>query len=112
VDECVFCDIVDGKAPADVVYSDDEIIAIKDIRPQAPIHILIIPKKHIPTILDIDDYTLVGRMFEVANGLARKLGIAEEGFRLVFNCNRGGGQVIYHLHLHLLGGRQMHWPPG
>ncbi len=109
---CIFCDIVEGKAPADIVYKDEKIIAIKDIRPQAPIHLLIIPREHIPTILDVKDYGLVGRMFEVANMLAKEMGIAEDGFRLVFNCNRGGGQAVYHLHLHLLGGRQMHWPPG
>jgi histidine triad (HIT) family protein len=98
--------IVAGDLPADIVYKDDEITAFRDIRPQAPVHILIIPNKPIPTVNDIadGDAALVGRMFLVARDLAKKLGIAADGFRLLMNCNSHGGQEVYHLHLHLLGG--------
>lgn len=98
--------IVAGELPADIVYRDEEITAFRDIHPQAPVHILIIPNKPIPTVNDIadGDALLVGRLFLVARDLARKLGIAADGFRLIVNCNSHGGQEVYHLHLHLLGG--------
>lgn len=98
--------IVAGELPADIVYQDEQITAFRDIRPQAPVHILIIPNKPIPTVNDIadGDAQLVGRLFLVARDLAKKLGIADDGFRLIVNCNSHGGQEVYHLHLHLLGG--------
>ncbi|MFO1504970.1 MAG: histidine triad nucleotide-binding protein [Steroidobacteraceae bacterium] len=98
--------IVAGELPADIVYRDDDITAFRDIRPQAPVHILIIPNKPIPTVNDIadGDAALVGRLFLVARDLAKKLGIADDGYRLMVNCNAHGGQEVYHLHLHLLGG--------
>jgi histidine triad (HIT) family protein len=111
---CIFCDIVGHKIPAKVIYEDELIIAFEDINPQAPVHILVVPKKHIPTSLDIkeEDNELVGSLFRVANKIADGKGIAGRGFRLVMNCNREAGQTVFHMHLHLLGGRIMHWPPG
>ncbi len=110
----LFQKIADGEIPADIIYSDDEIVAFKDINPQAPFHALIIPRKPIPTILDVqpEDSLLIGRMFQIANKLARDYGYDENGFRLVINCKEYGGQDVYHLHLHLLAGRKMTWPPG
>lgn len=112
--DCIFCNIVSGKTPANIVYSDDEIIAFDDIYPKAPHHKLIIPRQHIATINDLTEKEvgLVGRMIMVAKKIAIDLNIAESGYRVSINCNRDGGQVIYHLHLHLLGGRSLHWPPG
>ncbi|MDP8237538.1 MAG: histidine triad nucleotide-binding protein [Candidatus Hatepunaea meridiana] len=112
--DCIFCKIVAGEIPSDIVYQDDEIIAFKDINPQAPHHILIIPCRHIETILDLttDDTALIGKMILNANNIARKLGLSKNGYRLVFNCKHDGGQDVYHIHLHLLGGRKMTWPPG
>lgn len=110
----IFDKIISMEIPASIVYEDDEILAFKDINPQAPIHILIIPKKHIPTINDIEinDLELTGKLIFRAKLIAKELGIAEEGYRLVFNCNKNGGQEVYHIHLHLLAGRSMQWPPG
>lgn len=112
--DCIFCKIIDKKIPSRIVYEDDLSLAFKDINPQAPVHTLIIPKKHIPTLLDIkdDDYGLVAHLIKVANNISRQKGISEKGFRLVTNCNPESGQTVYHIHIHLLGGRQMHWPPG
>ncbi len=112
--DCLFCKIVAGDIPATVRYEDDRVIAFDDIDPQAPTHVLIIPKKHIATALDLtaEDDRLVGHIYQVANQIARDAGIAADGFRVVNNCNRAGGQVVWHLHFHLLGGRQMTWPPG
>ncbi len=112
--DCLFCRIIGKEIPAKTVYDDDDILAFEDINPQAPVHILVIPKKHISTSLDIreEDNELIGRLFQVANRLARDRGVAERGFRLVMNCNREAGQTVFHLHLHLLAGRAMHWPPG
>lgn len=114
MERCIFCEIVSRKISAKVVYEDEKVIAIDDINPQAPIHILIIPKKHIPTVLDlkIEENELIGHMLQVANKIARDKNIAERGFRLVINCNPESGQTIYHIHLHILGGRVMGWPPG
>jgi len=111
---CLFCKIARGEIPANIVFEDPEIIAFHDIKPQAPGHLLIIPKKHIATIDDADsnDEQLLGRMVLTAKKLANLEKLAEKGYRLVFNVNAGGGQEIYHIHLHLLGGRQMTWPPG
>lgn len=112
--DCLFCKIATGEIPATIVHEDSEIIAFRDIRPQAPTHLLVIPKQHIPTIDDADtkDEQLLGRMVLTAKKLAKTEGLSEAGYRLVFNVNAGGGQVVYHIHLHLLGGRQMMWPPG
>lgn len=111
----IFSKIINKEIPADIVYESDDVLAFKDINPQAPIHILIIPKIEIPTIKDIngkEHAVLLGKLFDTANHLAKEMGIAEDGFRLVFNCGDNGGQEVYHLHMHLLGGRQMKWPPG
>lgn len=111
---CIFCRIVSGDTKAKIIYEDDTAVAFEDINPQAPVHVLVIPKKHISTNLDLtpEDKPLVGHLFEVANGIAREKGIAERGFRLVMNTNPEAGQTVFHIHLHLLGGRPMHWPPG
>jgi len=112
--ECIFCKIANGTLPANIVYQDKEIIAFDDISPKAPQHKLIIPRKHIATLNDLlpEDEGLMGRMILVAQKLAKDLGIAQSGYRISFNCNKDGGQLVYHLHLHLMGGRSLHWPPG
>ena len=111
---CLFCKIADKEIDSDIVYEDDHVIAFNDINPQAPHHILIIPRKHIATINDIDDAEsdLVGKLFLAARNLAGQLSIAENGYRVVMNCNRDAGQTVFHLHLHFLAGRPLHWPPG
>jgi histidine triad (HIT) family protein len=110
----LFLKIINREIPADIVHETDEILAFRDISPQAPVHILIIPKDPIRTINDLDEShsELVGKLFLAAAELAEQEGIAEEGYRVVMNCNSAGGQAVYHIHLHLLGGRQMGWPPG
>lgn len=112
--DCIFCKIVEKKISSKIVAESEELVAIEDLNPKAPLHLLILPRKHIPTILDIEkeDQLLLGKMFLLANELARKYGVAERGFRTVFNCNREAGQSVFHLHLHLLGGRLLTWPPG
>ncbi len=111
---CIFCRIIEKRLSSRGVYEDDRVYAFEDINPQAPVHTLIVPKKHIPTILDVseEDNELIGHMFQVANRIAIEKGIADRGFRLVMNCNHESGQTVFHIHLHLLGGRPMHWPPG
>ncbi|KTD59189.1 histidine triad nucleotide-binding protein [Legionella shakespearei] len=111
---CLFCKIAQGEIPATIVFEDDDLIAFRDIRPQAPTHVLIIPRKHIATIDDAqdEDQQLLGKMILKAKHLAKSEGLSDAGYRLVFNVNSGGGQEVYHIHLHLLGGRQMTWPPG
>jgi len=109
---CLFCKMVSGAIKPDVVFEDDTVLAFRDINPQAPVHILIIPKTHIATLNDMDDTLLAGQLLQTAVKLANQEGLSEDGYRTVFNCNRKGGQEVYHLHLHLLGGRQMIWPPG
>jgi histidine triad (HIT) family protein len=110
----IFDKIITGEIPADIVYNDDEVLAFRDINPQAPVHILIIPKKPIPTINDLTDRDaeLVGRLFLAAKQIAADLGVAESGYRTLMNFNKDGGQDFFHIHLHLLAGRQMTWPPG
>lgn len=111
----IFSKIINKEIPADIVFESDNVLAFKDIKPQAPVHILIIPKIEIPRVTDIrgkEHATLLGEMIDVANKLAKDLGIDKNGFRLVFNCGNDGGQEVYHIHMHLLGGRHMHWPPG
>jgi len=112
--DCLFCGIADGKIKANLVYQDDAVLAFKDIAPKAPVHILIIPRKHIVSALDIEssDSELLGRIFQVAGRLAREQGIAASGFRMVVNSGADAGQSVFHLHYHLLGGRRLAWPPG
>ena len=112
--ECLFCGIIAGKLKGDIVYSDDSVVAFRDILPRAPVHILIVPRKHIATVMDVElsDSVLVGEIFRVATQLAQDEGIAATGFRVVVNCGRDAGQSVFHLHYHLLGGRVMGWPPG
>lgn len=108
--ECIFCKIVQGDLPADIVYKDQDVLAFNDINPQAPVHILIIPKKHYQSIME-EGFSLE-KLFHVIKHLARENGLAEKGFRVVCNCGDEGGQTVEHLHFHLLGGRKMEWPPG
>jgi histidine triad (HIT) family protein len=110
----LFEKIIRREIPADIVHEDDDVIGFRDINPQAPIHVLFVPKKPIATVNDIDpaDAALVGKLVLAAGAYAKQQGIAESGFRCVINCNRDGGQTVFHLHLHLLGGRALHWPPG
>jgi histidine triad (HIT) family protein len=112
--ETIFSKIISREIPADIVYEDDRVLAFRDIAPQAPTHILIVPKQEIATVNDIEEAqdNLVGYMVRTAADIARKEGIDTDGYRLVMNCNVDGGQAVYHLHLHLLGGRKMTWPPG
>ncbi|MDQ5899742.1 MAG: histidine triad family protein [Pseudomonadota bacterium] len=112
--DCIFCKIIKKELPADIVYQDETIIAFNDRHPCAPIHQLIVPKKHIATLNDLteDDTLLAGNMLQVARHLAKKAQITQSGYRAVFNCNKDGGQEVFHLHLHLLGGRVLLWPPG
>ncbi|EKD53648.1 MAG: hypothetical protein ACD_60C00162G0003 [uncultured bacterium] len=112
--DCLFCKIANGAIPAKVVYQDDLVLAFDDISPQAPHHKLIIPRKHIATLNDItiEDNLLISHIVQTAKKLAKDLGVAEQGYRLVMNCNAGAGQTVFHIHAHLLGGRQMIWPPG
>lgn len=111
---CLFCKIIAREIPADIVYEDDEVLAFNDIAPQAPVHQLIIPKKHIATLNDIDeaDLALIGRLQFTAAKLAEQQGFAEDGYRVVMNCNELGGQTVYHIHMHLMGGRAFSWPAG
>jgi histidine triad (HIT) family protein len=112
--DCLFCRIAGGEIPATPVYSNDEIVAFRDINPQAPTHIIVIPRKHISSILELDaaDEALAGRLLRTAASIAKAEKVADRGFRLVVNCNKDGGQTIFHLHVHLFGGRAMSWPPG
>ncbi len=112
--DCIFCKIAQKEIPSKIVYEDDQVVAFEDINPQAPVHILIIPRKHIHNNLAIseEDASLIGHLFLIANKIASEKGIAERGFRTVMNCNAEAGQTVFHVHLHLLGGRPMKWPPG
>lgn len=109
MEDCVFCKIIDKQIPADILYEDEEMIVFRDIKPKAPIHLLVVPKKHIPTINDIseDDIAYMGRIIYRAKVMAIKQGIGESGYKLIFNCGPEGGQVVYHVHLHLLGGKPL-----
>ena len=111
----IFTKIINREIPADIVYETDTVLAFRDINPQAPVHVLIIPKKEIAKVTDIkgkEHALLLGDMYDAANKIAKDEGIAESGFRIVFNCGDDGGQEVYHIHMHLLGGRKMTWPPG
>ena len=112
--DCLFCGIVEGRIKGEIVYRDNSVIALKDVNPKAPVHILIVPIKHIATLLDLEqgDKGLISEIFSVANQLAKQQGISKDGFRVVVNCGAGAGQSVFHLHFHLLGGRSFSWPPG
>ncbi len=112
--DCLFCKIVEKKIPARIVHEDAEVVAFEDINPQAPIHVLIVPRKHIPTLNDAapEDEALLGRLFTAAARVAKARGIADQGWRAVVNVNRDAHQLVFHVHLHLLAGRSFHWPPG
>jgi len=112
--DCLFCRIASKDIPAKIAHEDDMAVAFEDINPKAPVHILVIPRKHIPTIADlgVEDSSLIGHLVQVARGLAAEKGISASGYRLVFNCRADAGQDVFHIHLHLLGGRKMTWPPG
>lgn len=112
--DCLFCRIANGELPTEIVYEDDMLLAFRDINPQAPTHMLVIPKRHIESInhATLDDAELLGHMIFAAKEVASQEGLHDNGYRLVFNTNHHGGQTVYHIHLHVLGGRQMTWPPG
>jgi histidine triad (HIT) family protein len=112
--DCLFCRIVSGELPSAQIYSDDAVVAIRDISPQAPTHVLLLSRKHIASVRELgaEDHDLIGQICAVGTELATREGIAEDGYRLVVNVGRNGGQSVDHLHVHLLGGRQMTWPPG
>ncbi len=113
-DDCLFCQFASGEKDADIIHEDDDLIAFHDINPQAPTHVLVVPREHIPTIDDLEEQhtELMGRLIQTARSIARDEGIHEDGYRLVFNCQEGAGQSVWHIHLHLLGGRSFSWPPG
>lgn len=112
--DCLFCKIIDGQIPSQRVYEDDSMVAFRDVNPQAPTHVLLVPRRHIATLNDIgpEDAPLIGELLLRAKLIAEAEGIAADGYRTVFNCNRNAGQTVYHIHLHLIGGRVLHWPPG
>ena len=112
--DCLFCKVVDGRLPADIVYENDTLVAFRDIDPKAPTHILLIPRSHVATMNDLQggDESLVGELLVTAARIAADEGLAEDGYRVVMNCNEAAGQSVFHIHLHLLGGRTMTWPPG
>ncbi len=112
--DCIFCKIINKEIPAEVIYEDEKVLAFKDINPAAPHHVLIIPKKHIATLFDLqpEDQDVLGRIVLTAQKLAKELGLQEKGFRLVSNCKEEAGQTVFHIHFHLLGGRKFNWPPG
>jgi len=112
--DCIFCKIAAGDIPATSLYDDGDVLAFPDINPEAPIHLLIIPRKHIPTLNDLTeaDAALIGRMHLAAKQLAAELGVADSGYRTVINCNHNAGQLVFHIHMHLLAGRELGWPPG
>ena len=112
--DCLFCKIIGGQIPGQFVHQDDQLVAIKDINPQAPLHVLIVPRKHVATLNDLGpaDDALVGAMHRAAAAIAKEHGYAERGYRTVFNCNHEAGQTVFHIHLHLLAGRGLGWPPG
>ncbi|MGP0630252.1 histidine triad nucleotide-binding protein [Nitrospina sp. 32_T5] len=114
MNDCLFCKVLKGDIPGDKVYEDDNVFAFRDINPQAPTHILICPKKHMSTIMDMDseDEPMIGSIFSVANSIATEMSLEKGGFRLVLNCGSGAGQSVFHVHFHLLAGRPMQWPPG
>ena len=111
-ENCLFCRIVRKEIPAKIVAETDDCVAFRDINPQAPVHILVIPRQHIPTVKDANDPAIIGKLTQLAADLARREGVADNGYRLVINSGADAGQTVFHLHMHLLGGRHMAWPPG
>lgn len=111
-EDCIFCKIVGKEVKSNIVYEDENIISFEDINPQAPVHVLVVPKRHIPNIMEVDDYRILEDIFKAIQKVAKIKGIENEGFRVVVNHLRKGGQSVFHLHFHILGGRQMIWPPG
>ncbi|HSQ31900.1 MAG TPA: histidine triad nucleotide-binding protein [Gemmatimonadaceae bacterium] len=111
-DDCLFCRIVRGEIPATVVHKDDHVVAFRDINPQAPVHVVIVPREHVASLNDATDAEMLGRLSLAASEIARREGVADSGYRTVVNTNRAAGQTVFHIHLHLLGGRSMAWPPG
>ncbi len=111
---CLFCDICDRKVPSDIIYEDSKCLAFRDIDPGAPSHILVIPKKHLASLNDLteDDSAIMGHLMICAAKIAATEGLSDSGYRLVVNCNKDGGQTVFHIHIHILGGRRLHWPPG
>jgi len=112
--DCIFCKIAHGEIPSDIIYEDDRVIAFNDIEPQSPVHFLVIPKKHIPSIKNIDEEnaSLISHIVIVINSIAKEKGLDKDGYRIVNNCGEYGGQTVEHLHFHVLGGRYLSWPPG
>ena len=112
--DCLFCKIRDGVISGDIVFEDEDVLAFNDVNPQAPVHVLIIPKKHIPTVNDLStgDEAIMGKLFSAAKTIASQQGLSDDGYRLVVNCNERAGQSVFHIHMHLLAGRDMAWPPG
>ena len=110
--DCIFCKIAAGEIPAAVVKRTDRLVAFRDVSPQAPVHILVIPTEHLASLAEVTDARLLGEMLMLARDIARAEQIADDGYRVVLNTNRDGGQTVFHLHLHLLGGRRLTWPPG
>ncbi|WP_372996702.1 histidine triad nucleotide-binding protein [Lutispora sp.] len=112
--DCIFCKIVKGEIPCSKVYEDDKVLAFNDINPEAPVHVLIVPKTHVQSIMDLkeDEYQLIGHVFKVTSKIAKDLKVDEKGFRIVNNIGEDGGQTVPHVHFHLLGGRALQWPPG
>ncbi|HUM92590.1 MAG TPA: histidine triad nucleotide-binding protein [Candidatus Competibacter sp.] len=112
--DCIFCKIAAGEIPATKVYDDGEVLAFRDINPEAPVHLLVIPRRHIATLNDLTeaDAALIGQLYLAAKQVATELGVAENGYRTVINCNRDAGQIVFHVHMHLLAGRELGWPPG
>lgn len=112
--DCLFCKMVKGDIKTDTVYENEHILAFRDINPQAPVHVLVIPKRHISTLNDLTDrdVDMAGQLLIAAKDIAKQLGVAEEGYRTVMNCNALAGQTVFHIHLHVIGGRAMLWPPG
>jgi len=111
-ERCIFCEIASKKIPSQIIFEDKEVVAFKDIAPQAPIHIVIIPKKHIPSLMKITDYKAMADIFRAAVKIAEDQGLNESGFRVISNYGPDAGQAVFHLHFHLLGGRKLGWPPG
>ena len=114
MDDCLFCKIIAGQIPGTILYTDEQLVVLKDINPQAPMHVLVVPRRHVATLNDLtaNDDGLVGEMMRRAAAMAKENGYADRGYRTVFNCNADAGQTVFHIHLHVLGGRTLRWPPG
>ncbi len=112
--DCLFCKILEGEIPADIVFENDDVLAFRDVNPEAPTHILIIPRQHISTVNDLTENheLIMGKLFSVAKIIAAREGVSDDGYRMVVNCNEKAGQTVFHIHMHLLAGRSMTWPPG